>query len=113
MIEMFKDFIPVSVYTNSSGVDCSNNGISSRYRTLYLCKPDTTESEVLEYCESHDSNPACFFKRGGKYIRAEHICQPKKGGWYMFGGNFMYSSDARFTTFGCNSQPLPIMDRME
>ena len=113
------NYLSVSVYRDSHGGDCSNGGISSRFRTLKVFCPDGSssfESEretPLDFCmvRHHDYPfghscelvPACV--KEGKVIALPF--------WYMFGGNIGYTCDSRFSSLTGCYYPLKIHDRRE
>lgn len=87
--------------------DCTNGGISSTHDQFILIG-----EEVPGVFEPHEKTPALkLVKRiifGKEYIHAEPLNEPEGIGW-MFGGNFIYSSDSRFP----NKYPIPVHDRQE
>lgn len=109
----------VEVYRSPFG-DCSNHGVSSRFRSLLLYCPDgpdsfDSESETpLNFCfiRHHDYPfartceivPACVLESGKVVARPHH---------YMFGGNIGYTSDSRFSYLAGHYYPLKIHDRRE
>ena len=111
--------LAVHVFRNPMG-DCTNGGISSRYRELLLpCSsgPRTVDTDDLpeNFCyvryreigdrEIYDIRPADvvdgeLVDRGGK--------------WYSMGGNFAYASDSRFADMvGGMYGAVAIHDRVE
>ena len=99
----------VNIYHNEHG-DFTIEGLSSRHDTLTLI------GEGIEGpFEPGDESPAVtLVKRdiGGEiYIHAvpcDKNANPLPG-WYMAGGNFIYTSDSRFPS----RQPISIHDRQE
>jgi len=85
---------------------CTNGGISERVDRAVL-----TGSGIPEiFAPSPDAPELCFVERG-----TSPYCTPTekhrvldRTGW-MFGGNFVYSSDSRFPS----NQPIAIHDRQE
>lgn len=84
--------------------DCTNNGISSKYNDLFLVGeniPKIFEVEDIRKCIVLD-----YYKN---YVRCKPVIYKNK--WYMAGGNFIYSSDSRFSNI--NQYPISIHDRIE
>ena len=94
----------VSVYKDNMG-DSTLNGISSKCDTMILIGED-----IPELFEGDENNTLILVKRtlfGKEYLHAEPI---KNNGFnWMFGGNFIYTSDSRFP----NKYPIAIHDRHE
>lgn len=125
-IEMFKDFLPCSVFRNAEIGDCTNGGVSAKFNYLYLCRDYVTEDDVYEYCEAHNcldeverfvqTETRTLF--GGKiYKNIKLVFEGRRkirnmlGG--MSGGNLLYTSDSRWKEItGCD-YPLSIHDRYE
>ena len=94
----------VTVY-RSNGGDCSNNGISNNFDNLILIGDDIPE--IFEPCER---TPAVYLQKMN--FRGETLLSAKPdrpGKHQMFGGNFIYTSDARFPS----NSPIKIHDRVE
>lgn len=95
--------LTVNIYHRPGG-DCTNNGASTGHDRALLVGEGIPE--VFE-----DQGDMPVFKLvervifGNQYL---HV-QPVQPGHYMFGGNFVYTSDGRFP----NPYPLPIHDRQE
>ena len=119
-IKEFTDFMQGSVYKDSYiTTDCTNNGASSKYNRLYVVASYVQLADVEEFCKDNPSYKVeQFFKldyefySDHKYCRLEPIDKGNK--WYMFGGNYLASSDSRFKEFvrGCK-YPVAIHDRHE
>ena len=117
----------VNVYRNSLG-DCTNNGVSSKFNSLtlvsdekgsqvfdaredrpalYVAKwygeliacPENLEATVANDCQEH-------LKR---IVREDSRSSIKHLNGWMFGGNFIYSSDSRFP----DRRPIAVFDRRE
>lgn len=127
MIEMYKDFLPCSVYKNASFnySDCSNGGASARWNDLYLCRDYVTDEDVLEYCKANNclneverfvqTETRFLFGREYKNIKLVFEGRQKIRGMLggMAGGNLLYTSDSRWKEItGCD-YPLSIHDRYE
>lgn len=100
--------LSAKVYKNPLG-DCTNGGISTRRRTLYILSAtkgpfepeDIRDCVYIEWREIGDE----------KYIDCRPAyCQKR---WYMSGGNFLYSSDSRFKEVTKSNYPISIHDRYE
>lgn len=93
----------------SSGMDCSNKGLTSTNENLIMVDekgggfgcPHTTDGDYLVLVE----DICCSEKR----LRAIPKSLIDSGKWTMFGGNFVYCSDSRFP----NKYPIPVHDRVE
>ena len=117
-IKEFSDFISGEVYKFPLG-ECTNNGVSSRYKTLYVVSEETTLAEVEKFCNENPSyNIEQFFKVDYDfydrmdYIRLDPLNKGNK--WNMAGGNYLFSLDSRFKEFVCGCKyPVPIHDRYE
>ena len=115
------DFINGYIYKdNTLKSDCTNNGASSRFDRLYVVAEHVTVEQVEELCKNNPYyNIDQFFKLDYEfYYSHDNYCrlQPLNKGnkWYMFGGNYLASSDSRFKEYvkGCK-YPIPILDRYE
>ena len=89
--------------------DSTNNGVTSRFNRFIL-----VDSEVSGPFEPDKKTPALKLVRrtiyGKPYIHAEPLA-PVPPGYvgYIFGGNFIHTSDGRFP----NRYPIPVHDRMD
>lgn len=87
--------------------DCTNGGISAKVDVAVIVGGD-----MPELFEAREHMPAlklvCRNIAGEEYKHLEPTFRPRGAGW-MWGGNFAYSSDARFP----NPYPLKIHDRQE
>lgn len=100
--------------------DCTNNGVSScknAYGRRFVLFDHTIRdgNHILEECLS-DEVFVCLKvvrRRRGKdeYLHIEEIGDTNINHCSMFGGNFVYSSDSRFSDI--SYYPLPIHDRFE
>ncbi len=107
----------------SSGANCTN-GPSKDCNCAILIHPDPNKTEWQIFEPSFHPNPAMAipqFKVVHRLIGCDQIYtsiepiveNPFEGhtGKFMFGGNFLWSSDSRFREL--SAQPLPIHDRYE
>lgn len=96
------------VYRSDLG-DCTNDGISSERRELYILAKEKGpfEPEDIRECVYIEWRDVC----GELYID----CKPAyfKKHWYMAGGNFLYTSDSRFREITKSQYPISIHDRYE
>lgn len=93
--------------------DCTLNGISSKNNDVLLMFEEP-EAQVFE---ESDNRPTLKIVRrnlfGREYIHAEPIGTGRAGhNSYMMGGNFLFSSDSRFSKL-VSPYPIPIHDRQE
>ncbi len=105
--------LPIDVYRCPLG-DCTNKGISSRYKELLLVCPQghvTIDDENPPESAVQLVTRALF---GDKIFHIEPLKSPAKGhvGWIM-GGNFAYSCDSRFGRMIPFYGAVPIHDRQE
>jgi len=105
--------LPVSVYRNADGTDCTNDGVSSRFRALLIVCPDG----FIDVDENNPPENLCkVVKRhlfGRDIYHVEPVSRPTGAGW-MMGGNYAATSDSRFGRL-CGEQygALAIHDRQE
>ena len=99
-------YLPVSVY-RSPGSDCSLSGITST-DDPYLVVPchdgHITEDDVAD----RGYSVLIPGTKGG----ALNFVPEGVEGWSMFGGNFVYTSDSRFSRLYGHS-PIAVHDRFE
>lgn len=92
--------------------NCSNSGISSKYKTVVL----VSDNPELQVFEPSDTSPAVVLKKrivcGEEYIYAIPCDgkDDKRVGW-MMGGSYIYTSDSRFRNI--SKYPVPLHDRQE
>lgn len=97
----------VNIYRHA-GPDTSNHGVSQKMETMLLVGPGipkvfpVADRPVLQLVKKNGT--------GKFHLIAEPDALPEAGniGW-MFGGNFVYSSDSRFPS----RTPIPVHDRQE
>ncbi len=107
-----KKGIVVNVLRDADGYDCTMNGISARFEELVLIgddirNPDTTPSKTRPAIKIIEVNIL-----GDRYLKAVPV--NSKGECMMdgmFGGNYIKSSEARFTNL--YKHPIPVHDRFE
>lgn len=89
--------------------DCTNGGISSEARELYLlgCETSPFYPTDLRQCVMIEGRDVM----GEHYVSAKPIVHRKR--WYMAGGNFLYTSDSRYKEITGISYPVSIHDRYE
>lgn len=88
--------------------DCTNQGISSKASVLYLAfdKGPFVLADIRECVRVIKMQT-----RYGEYV----TCKPlyESNNMHAFGGNFLYTSDARFKEITGIEYPVPIHDRKE
>lgn len=96
----------VSVFRNTQFGDCSLNGMSARFTSFVLIGEG-----VPELFEADENHPALYLRtRSTGYLYTIPVDKDNsEAAGYCFGGNFVYSSDARFP----NRYPIPVHDRKE
>lgn len=103
----------VCVYKSARFGDCSLGGISSKFPELILLPTESTRKQgiiVPELFEAHDNGIFLYYRPEFKdLIAAPENYLDKEHYWYMFGGNFLWSSDSRFPA----KFPIKIHDRRE
>lgn len=87
--------------------DCTANGISKHHSRLLLV--GTGVAEIFEESEDMPTVELIPAVKRGKTI---HVKPLEEKRWCMFGGNFVYSSDSRFSELN-NGNPIKIFDRIE
>ena len=102
----------VDAYRSPLG-DCTNNGLTARYKSLILIGESVEGPEVVDLNDPPE-NVLRLVRRelsNGEYLHAEPLDGHHNGGgkWYMFGGNCIYTSDSRFP----NHYPIKVHDRRE
>lgn len=100
--------LTAEVYRNPLG-DCTNGGISSYQRELYVlaAQKGPFEPEDIRQCVYIERREVM----GKEYIDCKPAYCRKR--WYMMGGNFLYTSDSRFKEITGISYPIAIYDRYE
>lgn len=102
-------YLMADIYKN--GTDCSNHGISSMYdHVLIPC-----HNGPFEYAEGEEPANAVRVRRRRVMGRELVEFVPASAGerdWYMWGGTFVYTSDARFDELGFGG-PVKLFDRTE
>ena len=87
--------------------DCTGNGVSAKAKSLNLIW--NNDDLDLEKLNDNDLVLTEFEYAGEITLRAVPVSLIKGDKWYMFGGNFIYSSDSRFPS----KSPIKIFDRVE
>jgi len=112
--------ISITIYRPDFG-DCSNGGVTApenakgKVFVVFDEKIDRGNWD-LEECMANPDRFVCFrvdrrqFAGGETHMHLK-LMNPKKGKWYMDGGNLGYTSDSRFREV--SSYPLAIHDRTE
>ena len=109
--------INVDVFKSASFGDCTNGGLTSRKRSMFLFV-DCTREEAVEECEKFGINPEdqlLLVRRelwGERHDYAEPLVKPERMA-QCFGGNFVYTSDSRFHEWTGCWNPMPVHDRFD
>lgn len=100
-------FLLVFAYCNDLG-DCTNNGVTSPKHGNRLYVPHPQGPTLLEDIEDKKAVILEPGEAGG------HLHFKPRGakGWTMAGGNFVYTSDSRFSNL-YGRQPVSVHDRIE
>jgi hypothetical protein len=113
-IVRYKDYLTTYVLRDVLG-DCTNGGVSSCSDSLELFAPHLSFAQVVSYCLENgiDVNKAVklVYRENLDYVHAEPIVD--KGKWYMFGGNYLKTSDSCFKDLTGIRYPVPVHDRTE
>ena len=109
-----------NVYRYRNGTyDCTNGGESSKFGQLYVFTHRMSRNAALLYIKEKGLNPAQCVQIenrkpcGEDYFDAIPLAPGRRDKWHMFGGNFIFSSDGRFSEVTGSRYPLPIHDRIE
>jgi|CXWL01.1.fsa_nt_gi hypothetical protein len=95
----------LDVYRRSDRVDCTNGGITTDRQAVLLVGPG-----VPEIFDEDPKWPTVKIGSAGGRIHLRPV--EDKGIWFMFGGNFAYSSDSRLRPI-LGDGPVHIHDRRE
>ena len=98
----------VDVFRNARGSDCTNGGVSSRFAEALLIG-EGVEGPFEENCNRLTLYFEMFHNKWPRCVPDEKSSKGEGHTNWMFGGNFVYSSDSRFPS----DQPIPIHDRQE
>ena len=96
--------VSVNTFRSSLG-DCTNNGVSSRIDDFILIAQD----DLNDYIDKDTENVLVVVDGPYDTLRAVPYDLFNRDVWYMFGGNFVYTSDSRFPS----DSPIKIFDRVE
>jgi hypothetical protein len=103
----------VSVYRSAETQDCTNRGVSSRYGRLCITNVPGPFFPVADM-------PGAVLETGPYgSLRIVPSVLKDSDKWFMFGGNFAYSSDGRWReqvmalAEGNHDGPVAIHDRVE
>jgi hypothetical protein len=98
------------VYRNASKSfsKTAAGGITENYEKVVVVGPGIPS----KFSPASDM-PAVRLDKIGKWVIARPVdVKPGSEGTYMFGGNFIYSSDSSFSALN-NGHPIPVHDRFE
>lgn len=108
--------LSVEVYRAADGRDCTNNGVTSRNQRVYLYSGDRQEC-IADAKENGIDQSALYVNKRILWNEKHYFAEPliKGKGVQMFGGNFVYTSDSRFSDMTEDDlhRPLPVHDRYE
>lgn len=96
--------------------DCTNGGVTAKHNRVLVLPLGVQPTQ--EQLANQDTTPilkvVSRFIGGRTYLHAEPINGPGKGsiGSWMFGGNFVHTSDSRFSEW-VNQYPIAVHDRTE
>lgn len=84
--------LTVDVFRDSSHYDCTNGGMTSRFNRVCLVNVDGPSEPTLDI-------PAAVLVKGNLPNTAKVVPEEalNNGDWTMFGGNFVATSDSRFS----------------
>ena len=102
----YMNYLPVSVYTDG-GTDCTLNGVTS-VTGIKLVVPCEDGHISEEDVAKHGYTKLEAGEKGG---RINFVPAGAKG-WTMFGGNFVYTCDSRFSR-AYGGAPVHVHDRLE
>jgi len=106
--------ITALIYRDDLGTDFSNRGISSRVMEVTV-----TGEDIDAVFAATDERPAVRLVKNERVHRETVVhAQPVTPAgepvpWYMFGGTFIFSSDARFRRAAGHYGAVPLHDRRE
>lgn len=112
------DYMHINVFTDKSGIDCTNGGVSSRYNKIYLFKEYLDKNEIIRFMKDilKENEEQAFIVetlKMGSHIYERAIQVKHKSGILMAGGNYAYSSDSRYKDISKISYPISLHDRIE
>ncbi len=95
--------------------DCTAGGLTSRSDQFEVFAPHLSFAQVADYClrKQMDLNKVLklVYRENLDHIHAEPVID--RGKHYMFGGNFVKTSDSRFKDLTGIRYPVPVHDRTE
>jgi hypothetical protein len=110
----------VSILKDADGHDCTNQGVTSDVKQAVLVGagipelaesgPDFPALYVYPWCGHYMAVPEEAI--GFEEVRDRHVVNgkiPRFKHWWIFGGNWVWSSDSRFPAVA----PIPVHDRRE
>ena len=106
--------ITALIYSDALGTDFSNQGISARVMEVTVIGED-----IDPVFEATEERPAVRLVKNEHFhretvVHAEPVApEGEPARWYMFGGTFIFSSDARFRRAAGHYGAVPLHDRRE
>lgn len=104
---MTERYLPVSVYRDK-GTDCTNGGVTSPRFDIYMVVPCPDGHITREDVDTRGYLILEPRELGG----VTNLVPAGLEGWKMFGGNFVYTSDSRFSRVYGHA-PVAVHDRVE
>ena len=107
--------LSVYVYKNTNHGDCTLNGISSKFSNLIILPTESTRIAGINIpgiFSPHEDCPGIYIFHRPQFndlIACPDIEYGAGKVWWMFGGNFIYTSDGRFPS----KNPIKVFDRNE
>jgi hypothetical protein len=104
----------ISIYRNAEFGDCTNGGVSAMANSAIVIGPG-----IPEIFEASDRDVVLELKKGNIPGAVKLVPLDAGRGWTMFGGNFGFTSDSRFSQAVCALAgadcygAVPIHDRIE
>ncbi|MFF1252709.1 hypothetical protein ACFVYC_09470 [Pseudarthrobacter sp. NPDC058329] len=106
--------ITALIYRDALGTDFSNRGISA-----HVMEVTVTGEGIDPVFEATDERPAVRLVKNENFnretvVHAEPVTPAgEPAPWYMFGGTFIFSSDAQFRRAAGHYGAVPLHDRRE
>lgn len=101
--------ISASIY-KTQGMDCTNNGFSSKDYRCYVFAEGLEGNFSEDECSDVDYLVIVDGPMNTKRAVPKSLLD--SNAWVMFGGNFVFCSDSRFSELN-NGSPIKIFDRVE
>lgn len=99
----------LSVDVIKSGYDCTNNGVSANHQRMVIYGDFVKNGPIDEDYKTDENAKLYIHKNPRDNTILMATISPDPDEMFQFGGNFVFSSDARFPS----DQPIKIHDRVE